>query len=422
MKSKAIIYKLLIVLVILWSNPCMFTWAQSKQLMQQDTDEKTYKIKVLKYTGEPQTDVYAKLYSNSNRFEADENGVITVKYKSRYTHSVTVYANKDAESHKLLVQFQEGKDEGSVYFESLRDIMEYKRTARLFPIEGIVVDSKGNPIENATVSIQGTGRRTLTDEIGLFQIEADFNHQVNFRADGMESKSLPLTALFKEGEVTITLNGKNSWEVYGSVERMPEFPGGMQAFQKYLKNFLIYPVQALKKKIEGVVVVQFVVETNGAITEPRIARHLEESMDSVALKLVKDMPKWTPASDFGTRVRCKYSLPVAFKLPKPVSTDTVPLIHFTGVDTLAQQRLAMRNIHRDSIGREALFLDSLAKEALKTDLSRYDECLVYKMDGDALKSLEDQASHKVKKRNVFVRFFRWLFGIERRQRNRAEGA
>ena len=113
---------------------------------------------------------------------------------------------------------------------------------------------------------------------------------------------------------------KSSSRIYASAEQMPQYPGGMKAFQNYLKRNLKYPPQAKRDSIEGVVAIQFVVERNGRITSPVIVRSLEPSMDTVALNVIRNMPRWIPAKDHGTIVRCKYSVPVQFKIerPKPV--------------------------------------------------------------------------------------------------------
>lgn len=110
---------------------------------------------------------------------------------------------------------------------------------------------------------------------------------------------------------------KSAGRVYSVVSQMPEFPrGGMKAFVNYLKRNLVYPPQALRDSIEGVVAVQFVVETNGEITSPVIVRHLEASMDTAALTAIRNMPRWIPGKENGRAVRCKYSVPVQFKIPR----------------------------------------------------------------------------------------------------------
>ena len=387
----------------------------------QDSDKGTCKLIVLKSTGEKQKGVYAKVFGKYEKFESDENGDITLEYSSSsYSHYATLYFHGKSDDYHKKIEIDTNKEKMTVYFDSLEDIMNYKRSARLFPIEGQLVDKEGNPIERAIVSIQGTGRRTLTDEMGLFQIDADFNHSIVIRADGMNNLSLSIEHFFQGDEDhIITMHRKNTYQVYSSVEKMPEFPGGMKAFQHYLDKNLAYPEKALKAKIEGVVVVQFIVEKDGDITDPKIARHLETSLDTAAWNVIKDMPRWIPASDNGTTVRCKYSLPVAFKvpIPKPVAkVDSMNLMKDALVpDSLGRDSLTVNNILADSVKRDSLINDTIKKDILMASDS-------LKQDSTRLMSDTEQPVVKAKKRNIFVKFFRWLFGIERRQRKRAEKA
>lgn len=388
--------------------------ATASSICLQDDNEVTCKITVKNSLGEIQKDVFAKVFGNYKKFEPDENGAITVEYKKNsYVHTATIYFKGEPDTYKKDVNLDAERNDLVIYFDTQKEIMEYKRTARLFPIEGIIIDEAGNPIERAIVSIQGTGRTALTDDIGLFQIEADFNHPIVIRANGMNNLSFPIKHFIKGDEdITITMNKKNSTQVYSSVENMPKFPGGMKAFQQYLNKNLKYPEKAKKEKIEGVVVVQFIVEKTGVISNPRIARHLENSLDSAAYNVIKNMPSWIPGSDFGTLVRCKYSLPIAFKIPvpKPVQpVDSISLVKdYHATDSLRKDSL----LAADSIRKDSLLKDSTQQKILVTDsLKRDSTNLIYD---------KNQTSVKAKKQNFFVRFFRWLFGIERRQRRRAE--
>lgn len=408
----------IVLLVCSLGIPVLKTQAMPSRITLQDNEKTTCKIIVLKSSGDVQYNVYARTFGNYNKFEADADGVITVEFtSSTYSQNVNLYLKGESEEYKKSVQLDSEKTEITVYFDSPKDILEYKRTARLFPIEGMVTDTGGNPIEKATVSIQGTGRRVFTDEMGLFKIDGDFNHTVVIRANGMNNLAFPITHFLQgEDNFNVTMQPKNGWKIYSSAEKMPEFPGGMTAFQHYLKKNLEYPEKAKKAKLEGVVVVQFIVDTDGSITNPSIARHLETSLDSAAWRLIKNMPKWSPASDYGTRIRCKYSLPVAFKIPKPKPVVPVDSLR---LDSLVQDSLAM-----DSARMKKALADSLRADSLHKDSLAMNQKLMAKdsLQQDSTRMMVDKNQPTVKKRNIFVRFFRWLFGIERRQRKRAEKA
>lgn len=105
-----------------------------------------------------------------------------------------------------------------------------------------------------------------------------------------------------------------SQEVYDVVEEMPVFPGGIQGMIKFLSENISYPKDAQEKKISGRVIISFVVEKNGSVSEVQTERSLYPSLDEEAVRVVKSMPNWTPGKQGGQVVRVKYTLPVTFSL------------------------------------------------------------------------------------------------------------
>lgn len=103
-------------------------------------------------------------------------------------------------------------------------------------------------------------------------------------------------------------------KVYETVEQLPEFPGGMEAMIKFLSENVKYPAQAVKDKIEGRVLVQFIVEKTGQIGEVKVARSVSEELDAEAVRVVKSMPNFTPGRQDGKAVAVWYTLPIMFKL------------------------------------------------------------------------------------------------------------
>ena len=103
-------------------------------------------------------------------------------------------------------------------------------------------------------------------------------------------------------------------KVFTVVEQMPMFPGGDAALMSYLANNIHYPTVAAENGVQGRVVVGFVVERDGSITDVRILRGVDPSLDREAMRVVKSMPRWTPGKQNGSAVRVKYQVPVAFRL------------------------------------------------------------------------------------------------------------
>ena len=103
-------------------------------------------------------------------------------------------------------------------------------------------------------------------------------------------------------------------KVYEVVEQMPTFPGGDAALMKYLAENIKYPVSAQKAKEQGRVVVQFIVEKDGAVTSVKTVRSVAPALDAEAVRVIKAMPKWTPGRQGGQPVRVNYNVPVSFRL------------------------------------------------------------------------------------------------------------
>ena len=103
-------------------------------------------------------------------------------------------------------------------------------------------------------------------------------------------------------------------KIFSVVEQMPSFPGGMTALMQYLSRNIKYPPVAEEMSIQGRVICTFVVERDGSVTDVRIAKGVDPSLDKEAIRVVSSMPKWIPGRQNGQSVRVKYTLPVTFRL------------------------------------------------------------------------------------------------------------
>ncbi|MBO4803263.1 MAG: energy transducer TonB [Muribaculaceae bacterium] len=113
-----------------------------------------------------------------------------------------------------------------------------------------------------------------------------------------------------------TVVSQSNQNVYDQVEQMPEFPGGMPAMIEFLQTNIKYPKDAIKQDVGGKVMVMFVVETDGSISNVRVARKVFPSLDKEAVRVVKAMPKWKPGKEKGRPVRVNFTLPVVFSTKK----------------------------------------------------------------------------------------------------------
>ncbi len=102
--------------------------------------------------------------------------------------------------------------------------------------------------------------------------------------------------------------------IFTYVEDQPEFPEGADAMMMYLKKSIRYPSDALEKKVQGIVYVNFVVSEIGEITKAKVIRGISESIDKEALRVVNEMPTWKPGTQNGKAVKVSFNVPINFKL------------------------------------------------------------------------------------------------------------
>lgn len=98
------------------------------------------------------------------------------------------------------------------------------------------------------------------------------------------------------------------------VEQLPEFPGGMVELMKWLTRNLHYPPQAQMHKIQGKVVVSFVINTDGSLTAMKVEKGVNPLLDREALRVIRMMPKWKPGSYHNKPCRTLFAIPVVFQL------------------------------------------------------------------------------------------------------------
>ena len=104
-------------------------------------------------------------------------------------------------------------------------------------------------------------------------------------------------------------------EVFGSSGHMPSFPGGNAALLRFLSEHVVYPEEAAKNKIEGKVIVQFIVEKDGSVGEVKVVRGVDKELDAEAVRVCKSLPKFSPGRNaYGEPQRVWYTMPITFKI------------------------------------------------------------------------------------------------------------
>ncbi|NCB69235.1 MAG: TonB family protein [Bacteroidia bacterium] len=175
-----------------------------------------------------------------------------------------------------------------------------------------------------------------------------------------------------ESKTTKEIDDDN--QIFMVVENMPKYPGGDQELFKYLSNNVKYPVNAQKNGIQGRVMCQFVVNTDGSVQDAEVVRSVDPDLDAEAIRVINGMPKWIPGMQKGKAVRVKYTLPLNFRLdggPKDKNT-TIPEIDSQNAPVIAIDGTVMpKTFNLDIIKADAIERVDVVKpldEAHKADL------------------------------------------------------
>jgi len=174
--------------------------------------------------------------------------------------------------------------------------------------------SKNEPSQNdaasdsiAYNSVLNSENNDLTYENSNEAIEQT-SESPDFVDDGDESQSD-----YSSNETAMNKESSSSENIInGGVEVMPEFPGGAQALSNYLNTNVKYPKIAEEEGVQGEVVVSFFVERDGSITDVRVIKAVHRALDVEAMRVVRNMPKWTAGTINGEVVRTQYTLPISF--------------------------------------------------------------------------------------------------------------
>ncbi|MBQ4393410.1 MAG: energy transducer TonB [Prevotella sp.] len=167
-----------------------------------------------------------------------------------------------------------------------------------------------------------------SEKFTAYEMEDDAPEQVTKTQDEVATSDVAIGAIdydqgSNEAEHVLKVNEKvvdevppavEETKVFDVVEQMPSFKGGDAALMEWLSKNIKYPVIAEENSIQGRVVATFVVERDGSITDVKIVKSVDPSLDKEAVRVLKSMPKWIPGKQNGQAVRVKYTVPVTFRL------------------------------------------------------------------------------------------------------------
>ena len=121
---------------------------------------------------------------------------------------------------------------------------------------------------------------------------------------------------YAQSQDSLSLDSIQEEKLFFAVEEQAYFPGGIPAMTKFLKENIVYPKQARKKKIQGRVYVKFIIERDGSVSNIEPLKNVDPELDAEAIRVVSTFPKWIPGKQSGRTVRSQFVLPIIFKLGK----------------------------------------------------------------------------------------------------------
>ena len=361
-----------------WFNPAAWLLKQELQtvheyeadewVIENGIDAKTYQLLIIKKA------VGARLYSIANSFNHSslkKRITMMIKKKSnpwarlKYAYvlplaAVAVAAFARPEVSNELDEISNAKVNDLTSIVKAEEVKSVENSSdEKFKLSGTVVEAerKNVPVMGASVLIKGTTMGTLTDMDGKFTLSVKKGDVIQVSFVGYQTQSVvvkdesPLTILMRDDvqpmeemvvvgqtpkeEVKYTKVEVEETEepqekvIFQVVEEMPEFPGGMGEAMKFLAKNIKYPVAAQQAKIEGRVIVQFVVERDGSISDIHTVRSVSPELDAEAIRVVSLMPKWKPGKQRGKAVAVKYTMPIMFRLqsPAPKNEEAASILH-----------------------------------------------------------------------------------------------
>ena len=190
---------------------------------------------------------------------------------------------------------------------------------QMFYDEGLTVDE----IAEARGITVGTVRKTISNVRSTLRTELrrrffDLRHLIMFILVGLVTGIAVASAIHPNGVVRgaieHVLGIPEDTTIYNNVEVMPSYPGDMVECYMFVARQMHYPEETEEKGIEGRVLIRFVVEKDGRLTNFEVIESPAPLLSNEALRVLKQMPKWIPAKNKGKDVRCRYSMPILFRL------------------------------------------------------------------------------------------------------------
>lgn len=232
---------------------------------------------------------YGNLYVDTEKYV---HGLLVAKQtKNESTGKITRYEFNDVNPQEYLAAYQPGKDSTIVGILICQEKIYFKQGEQNY-----------SHLEDGLMpEVFGVEIRSIVENI---------KKEEGFGSEQEKYQGIP----FKEIVVIGKDEAPDEGEVFDMVERMPQFPGGQEKLNEYLSTHLQYPAEAKEKGIQGRVTMIFIVNRDGSISDAKVARGVDPSLDNEALRIINSMPRWIPGQQGGKNVRTRYTLTLPFRL------------------------------------------------------------------------------------------------------------
>lgn len=189
--------------------------------------------------------------------------------------------------------------------EMMSFIQQNEMTAAAPPQQQPVITERINAVEKAVSEVPAD----------ILNDEGDPDAQQNTGEGGADSGIMTAEAQQAETALSPVAVDENDNPLnFHVVESLPEFPGGITEFMKWLTKTLKYPAQAQRQKTQGTVIVSFIINKDGSVTGLSVVKSVSQELDREALRVLRTMPKWKPGEDNGKPCRTYFCIPIVFKL------------------------------------------------------------------------------------------------------------
>lgn len=280
----------------------------------------TFHVTVTNSEGQPQPGInlQARFNNEVKSFKTDAKGKATIELDMKNLKYVSLELTSPQGKRRQLATLSVNAPDMTVIFDTDNDIANYIKSGKQVLVKLVVLDNANARIPGAELVSSSSHLKTTTNAQGEAQMKVGVGETITISKKGYQDGKFvvkdihPIKDMETPTSTRLLLVGEEP--VCQVAEVMPEFPGGMRGCLDYISQNVKYPVNAQKNGTQGKVIVQMVIEKDGTINHVSVVRSINAELDAEAIRVVKSMPKWKPATLKGEAVRCRYTLPIAFSL------------------------------------------------------------------------------------------------------------